>query len=294
MDPQISIYKMKPFRNGFLMLGLALFLMACPAKKEETTQTPETTEAEAPQIVIGEKLFLEKDGLTIYEMTGSPAYSDASLALTSLTPSATEGTDEGTPLAFKFDVKNYELGAQTEGVEATGLANSDKGQHIHLIVDNGPYSAHYEPEFEKPLSDGNHVILAFLSRSWHESVKSPGAFLVTQYKVGEGDAPQADLKAQHLFYSRPKGTYTGKDTKRILLDFYLFNTTLSDEGNKVIVVINDKTKFMVPKWAPYVIEGLPMGENKITLMLVGPDGAKIPGPFNEVSRTFMLAEAPGA
>ena len=34
------------------------------------------------------------------------------------------------------------------------LANSAKGQHIHFIVNNGPYSAHYSNNFEKDIENG--------------------------------------------------------------------------------------------------------------------------------------------
>ena len=53
-------------------------------------------------------------------------------------------------VAFDFMVEGYELGAQTEGARMN-LANSAKGQHIHLIIDNDPYSAHYDAGFTKEI-----------------------------------------------------------------------------------------------------------------------------------------------
>ena len=50
---------------------------------------------------------------------------------------------------FSFDVINYELGMQTLKNFDYQLANSAKGQHIHFIVNNDPYSAHYEEKFSK-------------------------------------------------------------------------------------------------------------------------------------------------
>ena len=177
------------------------------------------------------------------------------------------------------------MGAQTLDAETKGLANSPKGQHIHFILDNGPYSAHYEPEFSKEIQEGHHVLLAFLSRSYHESVKN--AFLVKPITVGtpEGEAP--DLTAPHLFYSRPKGTYTGKDTENLLLDFFLVNTEISATGNKVKATIEGQ-EFMLTEWAPYVINGLGKGEKSIRLQLLDKDNNPIPGPFNDVQRTVVL------
>ena len=153
------------------------------------------------------------------------------------------------------------------------IANSDKGQHIHVIIDNEPYSAHYESDVTKKFDQGEHVMLAFLSRSYHESVKNENSFLVRKLKVGEPNDNQkmdVDFEAEHLFYSRPKGTYEGKDTKKVLLDFFLVNTDLSKDGNKVLARINGQ-EFEIAKWQPYLIEGMPMGKNTIELQLVDKD-----------------------
>ncbi|MGO1729359.1 MAG: hypothetical protein ACTHY4_07100 [Flavobacteriaceae bacterium] len=191
---------------------------------------------------------------------------------------------------FKFNVKDYELGAQTNRNKIPQIANSDKGQHIHVIIDNEPYSAHYMPDVTKEFDKGEHVMLAFLSRSYHESVKNDNSFLVRKLKVGDVKEDQKvdiDFDAEHMFYSRPKGTYSGKDTDKILLDFFLVNTDLSDDGNKVLARINGE-EFEITKWQAFMIEGLPMGENKIELQLVDNDDKPIEGPYNTVKRTITL------
>jgi len=75
-----------------------------------------------------------------------------------------------------------------------------------------------------------------------------------------------------------------------MLDFYLVNTELSPEGNKVRATING-TEFMLDRWMPYIMEGLPMGENTVKLELVDNNGNVLPGPFNSVERTFTLKPA---
>ena len=213
--------------------------------------------------------------IKISKVEGSPKYEDAALVLNEL--------NSGSELEFSFDVKNYELGAQTEHEFQYSLANSKKGQHIHLIINNDPYSAHYTNKFKKKLDSDNGVILAFLSRSYHESVKNKNAYIFTQY----GDLEKIDLEKQYLFYSRPKGTYTGQDTKKLLLDFYLVNTTISKNGNKVRATINDE-EFLIDEWSPYYIEGLPKGEVKIKLELINSSGELIDSPFNPSIRTVIL------
>ena len=217
----------------------------------------------------------DNNKIKISKVEGSPKYEDAALVLNEL--------NSRSELEFSFDVKNYKLGAQTEHEFQYSLANSKKGQHIHLIINNNPYSAHYTNKFKKKLDPDNGVILAFLSRSYHESVKNKNAYIFTQY----GDLEKIDLDKQYLFYSRPKGTYTGQDTKKLLLDFYLINTTISKNGNKVRATINDE-EFLIDEWSPYYIEGLPKGEVKIKLELINSSGELIDSPFNPSIRTVIL------
>ena len=214
--------------------------------------------------------------IKLTKLEGSPPYLNAKISTASITP------DNETEYVFSFDISNYELGAQTKNDIENQLANSDKGQHIHFIVNNGPYSAHYTNNFKKKLEKDNNVILAFLSRSYHESVKNPNAFILTQ--IGEN---KIDLNKEFLFYSRPKGIYKGKDTEKLLLDFYLINTTISPNGNKVKATIND-AEFIITEWAPYYLEGLPKGEVKIKLELINSDGKLVDSPFNPSVRTVIL------
>ena len=214
--------------------------------------------------------------ITLTKLEGSPPYLNAKIS----TASITLGNEN--EYVFSFDVSDYELGAQTINNVESQLANSGKGQHIHFIVNNGPYSAHYINNFKKKLNNENNVILAFLSRSYHESVKNPNAFILTQ--IGES---KIDLNNEFLFYSRPKGTYKGKDTEKLLLDFYLVNTTISPGGNKVKATINN-TEFIITEWAPYYLQGLPKGEIKIKLELINSEGKLVDSPFNPSERTVVL------
>ena len=214
--------------------------------------------------------------ITLSKLEGSPPYLDAKISTASIT------VGDNDEYAFSFDISDYELGAQTINNVESQLANSGKGQHIHFIVNNGPYSAHYTNNFKKKLSTDNNVILAFLSRSYHESVKNPNAFVLTQ--IGED---KVDLNNEFLFYSRPKGTYKGKDTEKLLLDFYLINTTISPKGNIVKATIND-TEFIITEWAPYYLQGLPKGEVKIKLELLNAEGKLVDSPFNPSIRTVNL------
>ena len=215
------------------------------------------------------------ENITITKLEGSPKYENSKI-------SSVNATKNDSIYSFSFEIENYELGAQTINNVNNDLANSAKGQHIHFIVNNGPYSAHYNQDFSADVNDGD-VVLAFLSRSYHESVKNPNAYFLTQF----GENQSYDLTNEFLFYSRPKGTYKGNDTKKLLLDFYLVNTDISPTGNKVKATINDVV-FLIDEWTPYYIEGLPLGEISIKLELVNNDGVLIETPFTPSERTVIL------
>ena len=249
-----------------------------PSVQEQSDQAEQNTnEAEAEN---------EVAEIRIYPKPAVAEFPDASLSL--VKPENGENINEG-EVNFEFALEGYTLGEQTTEARMA-LANSAKGQHIHLIIDNDPYSAHYESQFSQEIEDGNHYAIAFLSRSYHESVKNPNAYEVFQFAVGDTDEMPVDLSQPALFYSRPKGTYSGEGAEKVLFDFYLHNTEISGDGNKVKLVINDEEEFMLDKWQPYIIEGLPMGENKIFIELVDKEGNRLDVPINSVTRVFNLEE----
>ncbi|WP_239020926.1 hypothetical protein [Pontibacter arcticus] len=272
----------------FLASALALSFTACDTTRqtqEAENQTPTEALATGPT---PDGAVMSKNGLRVFAFDDSQKYPESQLRLN--TPPAGSVVEPG-PVEFNYSVSNFQLTRMTPHSNADHMANSQQGQHIHNIVDNEPYTAHYETSFTKDLKEGDHVVLSFLSRSYHESLKHQGAYDLRVVTAGRpAERMEFDTKAPHMFYSRPKGEYVGPDTERIMLDFYLVNTELSTRGNKVRATING-TEFMLEKWMPHMIEGLPMGENTIKLDLVDNNGNLIPGPFNSVTRTFTLKPA---
>ncbi len=254
-----------------------LFFTAC----QNGSQAPENEEGSGTDTEMDEGMAEKKYTLTPFE----PSASFPGAELAGFEYDDTDGD-------FIFDVKNYELGVQTEDAPQKMCANSAKGQHIHFIVNNEPYLAKYTPEFNYKLNEGPQYLLAFLSRSYHESIKTGEAHLAKKLSVVEGHlASSEDITEPMLFYSRPKGTYVGqKDTEKVMLDFYLVNTTIGTDY-MVKADINGEVH-MIDTWQPYYIEGLPMGKNTITLTLVDQDGDEANAPLNPVTRTFTLKEDP--
>lgn len=265
-------------------LGSALLFASC-GNTDSTAESPvdTTTVVEVP----------EQHSITLGDVSPSPEYPGASLTIGNVT-AAPQGADS-VKLTFSFNVKNYELKAQTADAGGKLCNNSDKGQHIHFIIDNKPYVALYEPKHETVVAKNTeHNVLVFLSRSYHESIKAKGASELYSFKVDADGKLQKSpaLKTSMVFYSRPKGDYLGKDVENVLFDFYVLNTTLSPTGNQVkahVVGNGLDTTFMVTEWKSRFLQHLPMGKNSITLTLVDQNGNRVEGPETEVTREFNLS-----
>jgi len=240
-----------------LSLLATTILFSCKNEAKKAT--------DAVEMVVNTKKY------TLSPFTSSPTFPGATLS---------DMSYEAGKFSFGVSGGGYELGSQTTDAPQKMCANSGKGQHIHLIVNDAPYAAKYVNQFEHEVPDGEHHLLAFLSRSYHESIKTSGANVALKVNVENK-------------YSRPKGTYTGNDTKKVMLDFFVKDAALSKGGYTVKADINGE-EHMIDKWQPYYIEGLPMGENNITLTLLEKDGKKADVALNPVTRKFVMVAEPVA
>ncbi len=178
-----------------------------------------------------------------------------------------EPIDGATVSSSTVKVK-LQLGGDLKGYQPMKDMATGMGNHIHVILDNQPYEAHYKlaEGFElRNVADGEHTLRVFPSRPWHESYKNPGAFQMIRFTVknGGGDASKpttsnanetmsnasaasegkdmqpstagaVDKTKPLLTYSRPKGEYKGADAENIMIDFWLSNAGLQ-RGNDYAV-----------------------------------------------------------
>lgn len=257
------------------LLFTALLLTSCQSgdTSSENTETSATTTSAQPASV-GEKYHLTP-------VNSKVKYPGAKLEYRHFSNGK-----------FQFDVSNYQLKTQTADAGDLMCANSATGQHIHVIFDDAPYSAQYTSAFDFAKEDGRYYMMAFLGKSYHESIKTPDAFVAQRVSVRDNSIyARSTIKDPVLFYSRPKGTYVGKDTKKVMLDFYLLNCDLEGQAYKVLAEINGE-QHIISKWESYYIEGLPYGENTIKLTLIFNSGEVVPTKLNPVTRTFTLKKDP--
>jgi hypothetical protein len=203
------------------------------------------------------------------------------------------------------------------------------GNHIHVVLDNQPYEAYYnlDQDFElRNVADGEHTLRVFPSRPWHESYKNEGAFQIVSFTVKNGGADASkptttnsgntmanaaadtkptpegkdvqnstagavDPKKPLLTYSRPKGEYKGADADPIMIDFWLENAKLKDDGGEYRVrysIDGGEVKYL-DKWAPIWLSGWTSGKHTIKLELVDVDGSFVDnGGYNSTTREITV------
>jgi hypothetical protein len=170
------------------------------------------------------------------------------------------------------------------------------GPHLHVILDNQPYRAVYDPSeplvFED-LTPGTHTIRAFASRPWHESFKNEGAFAQTTFHIfAKTPDNTPDPNQPLLTYSRPQGEYGAEP---VMLDFYLNNVPLhliaqerpDDDVKdwKIRCTINGES-FEFDEWQPIYLKGLKPGKNWVQLELLDEDGNPFSNAFNNTVRVI--------
>jgi len=254
---------------------MAVLVLSCNNNTSQKSQT------------VNENVVVDSNSTIIVNpLTHAKDFPDATLNISAI-HSEKVGSDSA-KITFEYSVDNFKLTEQTE--HSHHMANSHDGQHIHFILDNQAYTALYEPKHSVTVPiNTEHYLLSFLSRSFHESLKSSNASKLIKFKVdADGNVKnEGEPKDAGIFYSRPKGEYKGQEGKSILLDFYLANVTLGTEDNKVKANINGQ-EFTLDKWIPYEILNLPLGENSIKLSIVDKDGNALTGDNVSVERTFKI------
>src|ERR1044071_3761055 len=219
MKPVFSSAKLA----AVIALALAIFAVSCsPESSNSNAGNTNSANRNAASAASGQPA----DAVPVDEAPGFfRAGPSGNVSLKFTAPTDGQSID-GASVAPTFTITGYPIYKDDE---------RNKGQHIHVILDNEPYEADYSPS--KPftpdkfnnLSPGTHTLRAFPSREWHESIKQPDAAdfdFVVFNAGGKSTVTGIDKKAPLLTYSRPKGENKLKDDPRgLMLDFYLTNAT---------------------------------------------------------------------
>lgn len=274
------------FNHVPILAGLVLvFAVGC--KDQQPKEEPKAEEAEAVEEV--EAPAEKAEGAS----DSQPAHSSSipgtenqllhdqdvpEVAMAITAPKDGEVLESGESVEVSFDVTNYRTGKEI-------------GQHVHLIVDNNPYIAHYDastPVVLENLAPGTHTLRAFPARHYHLSLKEGEVFKTLTFHVKEKSADYSfDRTKPYITYSRPKGSYGEEAAKSLLLDFYVQNVELGKDA-KVIYGVNGETTELT-EWKPVLLPPLEPGEHEITLKLVDMDGKPmVNGGFNDTTRKITV------
>lgn len=201
----------------------------------------------------------------------------------------------------------FPLGTSSDFARARQLYNDPQGQNIRVIIDDYPPFGVYKTfvdslddnnlYFDKTLNKevpyslkpGKHVLHIFPVRSYGESLKGPGNFSASIFYTEEKkDNLDVNLSRPYLTYNEPQGEFPYKEDGAILLDFYITNVRLSQDGYKVRLSIDGDMVRTLTMWVPYYLMGLSKGEHTIRLELLDPGNKKVPGAFNDITKTIRL------
>jgi hypothetical protein len=214
-------------------------------------------------------------------------------------------TEKKQPVHVEMRLDWFPLGVVSDLPRKNEIYDDNKGQSIHVFIDDKDYFEINEALFDAvddhdeffdqtaeldipfPLSPGGHITRAFPCRSFGESIKLPKSFVSSFFYMTNTSSLPADLSKPYLTYNEPQGTYTDS-TKPILLDFYICNCTLSKDGYKIRVTIDDSNQRFLYDWTPYYIYGLGKGTHTIQLELFSPQNTAVPGLFNNVKKQITI------
>lgn len=279
------------------LLSLTLAIAACESAPTNSNSTNANSNPPAAPQPAG----LPADAVPVPEAPGFMKAGPTGNVSLKCTAPTDNSSVSGNAVAATFTITGYPIYQDPE---------RKKGQHIHVILDNEPYEADYNPNAPfspdkfKNLAPGTHTLRAFPSREWHESIKQVDAadFDFVVINNGSPTATNVDKKAPLLTYSRPKGDYQFKDDPRgLMLDFYLTNARLGENDYKVRYTLDGKKTAVLTKWEPvwWKWEDVPVGDHTVVLELL--DKANKPVPFkvgdwdyNRTERKFSVKENPNA
>lgn len=244
----------------------------------------------------------QKGGIRVVRMKPTPEPDEVEVRIAF--PEQGEVKTEN-PVKTQLRLEAFGLGFDTPDPRAREIRDNEQGQAVHIIIDGKHHldineaiddiAENQEIDFDQTLeatipynlTKGIHVLRAFPVRSYGECLKGPSCFDATYFYFGTaGNKPSIDLSKPYLTYNSPEGEY--KSSQPILLDFYVTNTQLSQDGYKVRLTIDGSDKRILTEWVPYYIYGLKKGSHTIKLELLSPQGGVLPPLFDDLHQTIVV------
>ena len=255
------------FTYPLLVIAITLIVGCDFDTKKTTEKVLDGTENVAANNASGTEIIYN-NGITLTEVKQESIEVNLKLVAPNLQSTIAEGK-----VNFSFD--------------ATGITVGENGS-INFSLNNASVKSYTSNSFDRNLPEGDFIFTSFLVDENGLSIKNKNAIILSPIKVGNYPAEDLGFEkdSSHILFNKPQGLYS--ENQKVILDFVLVNTELSEKGKRIKVLVNG-TEFMLDNWKAYQIDGLPLGENVIRIDLVNDLGA-IPGPFNRgEERTITLS-----
>jgi hypothetical protein len=221
-------------------------------------------------------------------------------------PGMDETTHTGNHIHVILDNQPYE--AYYNVGQPFELRNVADGEHTLRIFPSRPWHESYKNDgaFQivrftvkngganttKPAttSNGNKMSNASANASANERAGGPTP---EGKDMQAGTAGPVDPKKPLLTYSRPKGEYKGDDANAIMIDFWLSNVKLKNDGgdHRVRYSVDGGTAKFIDKWEPIWLTGWTAGKHTVKLELVDKDGNTVEnGGYNSTTREITVTK----
>lgn len=182
-----------------------------------------------------------------------------------------------------FTPQNIRLGSPTSVLAERRFARTNRGIQVHLCLNHQQHSLANDNIINYPIKDGTHQLYAFLVSSHFESIKTPTAVFAKAITVQNGQLTRSSsLTTAAVVYNTPFGTHKVQAEDSLLVDFVLVNTTLSPDGNRVQLQLNEHPPWVVDQWQAYSLTGLQPGQQRLRLTLLDHTGQALAAPVEGV------------
>lgn len=224
--------------------------------------------------------------ITACQSTSTPPTLELSateeLHIDALYPNLVLGGCHYTDGEFKMMIQGLSLGVRTPVLEPRKGALIKKGNYLHLVLNDSLHSIHHDRNVHIAIPDGQYKASAFVARDFHESIKNEQAFMCRDIQIRDGQMVRS-IKSDEarLVYGAPWGIFKNEEMDAVLFDFFLMNTDISPEGNKVRLTIDQQKEFLIEDWKSYYIKGLGPGTHTIQIELINQDEQTIYGPLQQ-------------